>query len=157
MLQSRLSSLTRPRSSVCVTDAGSSSFTECSPSSRHILSFERTYAREAGLSPTRTTARPGVTPFAFSSAISRRRSTYTFSAIARPSINFAILKQAILPAGAQYASIALAASLWDAQRSRCKHFGRASHREAATEDRPAHFNQRHNGALQAPTLRFTFL
>src|SRR2546423_4598081 len=36
------------------------------------------------------TASPGVTPFAFSSATSRRRSTYTFSAIARPSIRFAI-------------------------------------------------------------------
>src|SRR5438067_8593802 len=153
---SRFSSSTRPSSSAWVVEGCSSSFTECNPNSRHILSFERTYAREAGLSPTRITARPGVTPFAFSSAISRRRSTYTFSAIARPSINFAILKQAILPAGAQYASIALAASLWDAQRSRCKHFGRASHREAATEDRSAHFNQRHHGVLQAQTLGFKF-
>ncbi len=33
---------TRARSSSCVVSAGSSSFTECSPSSRHILSFERT-------------------------------------------------------------------------------------------------------------------
>src|SRR5436305_7157140 len=38
----------------------------------------------------RMTASPGVTPFALSFATSRRRSTYTFSAIARPSIRFAI-------------------------------------------------------------------
>jgi len=47
--------------------------------------------REAKSSPTKMTARPGVAPFALSSAISRRRSTYTFSAIARPSINLAIV------------------------------------------------------------------
>src|SRR5882724_582091 len=158
MVGSRLSSATRASSSVCVVNAGSSSFTECRPSSRHILSFERTYAREAGLSPTRMTASPGITPFAFSSAISRRRSTYTFSAIARPSINFAIVMQAILPASTRCASLACCSRVPAGRATRAftpQH--RASHREAATENASAHFNQRHHGVFQIETFRFKLL
>src|SRR5207249_5790912 len=159
MLGSRFSSSTRPSSSAWVVEGCSSSFTECNPNSRHILSFERTYAREAGLSPIRMTARPGVTPFAFSSAISRRRSTYTFSAIARPSISLAIVKQAILPASNRCASkhccsrVPVERETRDVQAPQ----RRASHREAATENVSAHFNQRHYGVLQSQAFRFKFL
>src|SRR5947208_7121240 len=159
MLGSRFSSSTRPSSSAWVVEGCSSSFTECNPNSRHILSFERTYAREAGLSPTSTTARPGVTPFAFSSAISRRRSTYTFSAIARPSISLAIVKQAILPASTRCASkhccsrVPVGRATRDVQTLQ----RRASHGEAATENVLAHLKQRHHGVLQSQTFRFKFL
>src|SRR6059058_4085903 len=142
---SRFSSSTRPSSSAWVVEACSSSFTECNPNSRHILSFERTYAREAGLSPTRITARPGVTPFVFSSAISRRRSTYTFSAIARPSINLAIVF--VIPSVVEEPLPNPRVSSRDPSPLRC----------AQDDKDSAHFNQLHHGVLQGQTFRFKVL
>ena len=66
--------------------AGSSIFRECMPRSPHVRTLEPTYARDAGSSPTRTTARPGRRPRAARCVSSARHSVRTFCDTALPSI-----------------------------------------------------------------------
>src|SRR5262249_32048910 len=98
------------------------------------------------------TARPGVTPFAFSSAISRRRSTYTFSAIARPSISFGIVKRnpacdwpvrkkALVQAEVEWDPLAVS----------------PNRRSCAAFKHSAHFNQRHHRVLQREAFGLKFV
>src|SRR5580658_506563 len=56
------------------------------PSSAQAFSLRPTYTLEAGSSPTRTNARPGVTPRCFRSAICCGKAPSTFAAMARPSM-----------------------------------------------------------------------
>jgi len=80
---------TRPRSSVCVIEAGSSNFIECRPSSRHILSSNGHRRAKLEIVSNENDRRPGVTPFALSSAMSAEDRRH-FLSNARPSISFAM-------------------------------------------------------------------
>src|SRR5580698_8371801 len=56
------------------------------PNSAQAFSLRPTYTLEAGSSPTRTKAKPGVTPRCFSSVICCGKAPRTFAAITRPSM-----------------------------------------------------------------------
>ena len=56
------------------------------PSSAHFFTLEFTYTWEAGSSPTRTTAKPGVIPCSLSRAISLSTSSSTWEATCFPSM-----------------------------------------------------------------------
>src|SRR5580693_8786657 len=56
------------------------------PSSAQDFSLRPTYTLEAGSSPTRTKANPGVIPWCLRSAICCGKAPRTFAAIARPSM-----------------------------------------------------------------------
>src|SRR5438093_1515750 len=78
-------------SSASVACLGSRMVSWCRPASPQALPFMRTYTWEAGLSPTRTTASPGVTPRALSRSSSDASSARISRAIAVPSMSLALL------------------------------------------------------------------